>query len=112
MGREVIHEIAALRASCEQEVAKSRRILRLLQSDALVFAYEQAGPDQREYLKELIAKSDETGIQSWIKLLSAVRLEYRSYREIRDLARKHGVPRWSRTDKDILIEQLRAKGVA
>lgn len=110
MGREVI-EIAALRAAAESAVAKARRLLRLLQSDPFVFAYGQAHEQPRAYVKELIAKSDETGIQAWIKQYASVRLEYRSYREIRDLARKEGVPRWSREEKEVLIQKLREKGI-
>lgn len=60
---------------------------------------------------EVILKSGRTErLKRWIKDRLAGPLKFRPYRQLRELAKRENVPRWSRLDRDELIAALTAKG--
>jgi hypothetical protein len=90
-----------------RETLNLRAIDRIIQSDVFVDAWRQATVQQREQLLQVLGNKDLAGVKRWVDAVGPRNVADLSYRDLRDLAQRHLVPRYSRLDKEQLITALR-----
>ena len=88
-----------------------RAIDRVIQSNDFVVAWSHATQNQREELLRVLGNKDLNGVRLWVHKVGYQSLLDLPYRELRDLAQRHSVPRYSRLDKDQLVIELKKRGI-
>ena len=87
-----------------RETLNLRAIDRIIQSPEFVESWRQASIQEREELLRVLGNKNLAGIKLWLKPRNVADM---SYRELRDLAQRYSLPRYSRLDKEQLIHALR-----
>lgn len=75
-------------------------------SDRFEEAYRRASEPEREKLTKILEDGALVYVKRWADRQLLGPLRHRSYRQLRELAKRLGVPRWSRLDRDTLLETL------
>lgn len=90
-----------------RQILDLRAFERILLTNEFESAYISASTDLRNKLDLIVKNVDVDALKTWIKNLSRNDLESMSYRELRELCKRHNIFRWSRLDKDQMVEALR-----
>lgn len=78
-------------------------------SERFASAFRLASFVQRERLHEILKSANIVALKQWVKDRLAGPLEYRSYRNLRELAQRLNIRRWSRMSQEELLEALRKR---
>ncbi len=93
-----------------RETLNLRAIDRIIQSRDFEDAWKRSTTEQREQLLKALGNKDLDSVRIWLRSTVRTALADLSYRELRDLAQGHLIPRYSRLDKEQLILQLQQRG--
>lgn len=94
----------------QRETLNLRAIDRIIQSNEFVESWKQSSVERRQKLLEVLGNKDLTGVRLWMAS-GPKKLPDMSYRELRDLAQRHSVPKYSRLDKEQLLRALSKRGI-
>lgn len=104
---EVIKQVIQLQSQFHRKVLDTRAFERILGSHEFESAFVAASVDFRNQLNAIIDRVDLAALKKWINRLSTDELGAMSFRELRELCKEHNVYKWSRLDKDQMLEKLR-----
>lgn len=97
-----------LKARVHNVALEARNMSRVVDSEAFSRAWDAASEKQRDELWGYVVGIDRNNVDRWVKrVLSAVNLADKSYRELRDLARAAGIPYYNNLTKDEILEELK-----
>lgn len=91
---------------------ESRAIDALIYTERFEAAFQLATEQHQSELVVILKSNSIARLRAWIKERLAGPLKFASYRQLRLRAQKENVPRWSRLDRDGLLEALEKKGYA
>lgn len=94
----------------QRETLNLRAIDRIIQSNEFVESWKQSSVERRQKLLEVLGNKDLTGVRLWMAS-GPKKLPDMSYRELRDLAQRHSIPKYSRLDKEQLLRALSKRGI-
>lgn len=86
-----------------------RALDRLVESDQFIRAFERADATSRAALEAFLNAGNVNAVKNWMKQQVADVIEDQSVRQLRDLAKKVGVPYYHHLSKDELIAALKEK---
>lgn len=101
-------KLRALRAKVHNIALNARNLSRIVDSEAFVRAWEAATLEQRVELEGYVIGIDKGKVDDWVKrVLSAISLDDKSFRELRELAKVAGVMYYNNKTKEELLEELK-----
>lgn len=98
-----------VRNDFHNQVLKLRAIERLLDSSDFEIAFRKATEPQRDVLQVMLKSQAVTCVRRWVQDLIEEPLGVKSFRTLRELAKRANVPRYSRLNRDQLIRALEKK---
>lgn len=97
-----------LKARVHNVALEARRLSHIVDSEAFSRAWDAASEKQREELWSYVVGIDKANVDKWVKrVLSAINLADKSFRELRDLARAAGISYYNNLTKEELLEELK-----
>jgi hypothetical protein len=96
-----------IKAAVHRRLLALRCIQRTLDLDSFEEAFNQATPEEKTQLEELVAKFKDKEVKAWISKINKGRLEFMSHRQLAKLGKENNVYLWSRLTRDELIEELK-----
>lgn len=83
----------------------------ILQSAKFAEAYNNASEDEKSKLKDIIELNRTGYLRDWVNRNRPEELDNLSYRELRDLCKTNHIYRWSRLDRDQMVEALKRASI-
>lgn len=88
---------------------KWKRLHHLVTSPECLHAYRTASDEERKKFNGFVENGKEDDMKNWVAYHSQTKLEYWSYRKLRERGKELSIPRWSRLEKHQLISAIREK---
>jgi hypothetical protein len=104
MGKQIEQHIKI--REVQLELNRLRAITRTMKTAFYKNLYRRATKEDKELADKAIATKDYDSLHKWVKERRAGCLEGCNIRELRDIARNHQVPNYSRLSKVELIRQI------
>lgn len=94
-----------------KRVLEMRAIDAFLETERFDEAFDRAKANERERLLVILKSESIERVRAWTTEQLAGPLKFRSFRQLRELAKKNNVYRWSRLSRDELLEALYERGL-
>lgn len=88
-----------------------RAVDSLLYTDRFEDAYNRSTEQHRDMLLVILKSGRLEALRRWIRERLEGPLRFASYRRLRELSKRENIHRWSRLDRDELLEALKMKGL-
>lgn len=105
LGRQVV-DLSDAKRFTQAHAADWRAIDRLVWGEEFCWAWEQAGPRERQTVQDALVLGDRVAVFKWFKEQRAKKLEGKSIRELRHIAKGKNVNNYHSLSKDELIVEL------
>jgi hypothetical protein len=103
--------VASIRENYHARFLNVRAFDVILQSPKFKEAYDNAPEDEKSKLKDIIEQNRTGYLRDWVTKNRPEELENLSYRELRELCKENHIYRWSRLDRDQMVEALRRASI-
>jgi hypothetical protein len=107
MSKQITETLRGVRAGVKNRVLALRSFERQVNKEEFQIAFDASSDVDKIELFAILKSTDKTKLKSWIHKLVRGKLDYMSYRSLRDWAKEENIPYWSRMSKEEIVEALK-----